>query len=264
MLVASLIAMPAMLIPETSRDTIQIVGLFCVIGALLTFSEYFSSFPSIIEFREAAPFNRVRFGALFSIIVSLALVLRGLETPTPLTGVLIEIGRSIGTAADMPFSPIRLMVLAAPETVSAAQIDLLHILAGLAFLIALVALTVFILVVRILNWPIRRGAFNFWVNLPLFDPTAGGDILTRLRRDAHINVSIGVLLPFLIPAMLKLFGMMGTPFDFFAPQTLIWTIAAWAFLPTSLIMRGVALMRIADLIALKRRRAYAEAALQAV
>jgi len=43
------------------------------------------------------------------------------------------------------------------------------------------------------------------------------------------------------------------------PQTLIWTMSAWSFLPASMIMRGVAMMRIAGLIEDKRRRAYANA-----
>jgi hypothetical protein len=43
------------------------------------------------------------------------------------------------------------------------------------------------------------------------------------------------------------------------PQTQIWTIAAWAFLPASIIMRGVAMGKIADMIEEKRRRAYADA-----
>jgi hypothetical protein len=37
-----------------------------------------------------------------------------------------------------------------------------------------------------------------------------------------------------------------------SPQTLIWSMAAWAFLPASLLMRGVAMARIADMIRTKR------------
>jgi hypothetical protein len=38
-------------------------------------------------------------------------------------------------------------------------------------------------------------------------------------------------------------------------QTLVWTMTAWAFLPASLFMRGIAMGRVADLIAAKRRAA---------
>jgi hypothetical protein len=38
------------------------------------------------------------------------------------------------------------------------------------------------------------------------------------------------------------------------PHTMIWTVAAWAFLPVSLFMRGIAMQRIASLISAKRQR----------
>ena len=162
---------------------------------------------------------------------------------------------------DFSFSPVHLMLLAVPgETV----VEEIRPLAGLAYVISLVTILVFVALVRILDWPLGRGAFNFWINLPLYDPTAGGDILRRLRRDSHVNVALGFLLPFLIPALLKAAGVHATSLSWAEPQTLIWTMSAWAFLPASLIMRGVALIRIADLIEEKRRRAYAQADLQAV
>ena len=48
------------------------------------------------------------------------------------------------------------------------------------------------------------------------------------------------------------------PISITQPQTLIWTMTAWAFLPASMLMRGLAMSRIADMIEDKRRRAYAE------
>ena len=37
-------------------------------------------------------------------------------------------------------------------------------------------------------------------------------------------------------------------------QTMIWTITAWAFLPASLFMRGIAMQRVATLISEQRAR----------
>jgi len=98
-----------------------------------------------------------------------------------------------------------------------------------------------------------------WVNLPLFDPTTGGDVLQRLSRDARINIVLGFLLPFAIPAVVKLAADLVNPITLENPQTLIWTMSAWAFLPASMIMRGIALQRIADMIRDQRKRAYATA-----
>ncbi|QRF68179.1 hypothetical protein [Ponticoccus alexandrii] len=261
-LVALLIAMPALALPGVRAESAQVVALLSLAAAMLTFVEYVSDSPSLIEFRDAAPFNRIRFVALFAIVAMLTLICRGLFYPSPLTETLSGIGADVGATMDFPFSPVRLMVLVLPEDAPDRQALLIRALAGLSYLTSLTVLVTFVALVRLMDWPIRRGAFNFWVNLPLYDPTAGGDILMRLKRGSHINVALGFLLPFLIPAALKAASAYVTPLSPVDPQTLIWTMAAWAFLPASLIMRGVALMRIAVLIEEKRRRAYAQAHVQ--
>lgn len=251
-----------MMLPGVTSDTAQMVALLAMLAAVLTFVEYVSDYPSLIEFRNAPPFNRMRFVALFVTVLLLTLICRGHEAPGPVSTMLNETGEQIGAAMDFPFSPVRLMVLLAADNADPELVSMARTHAGLAYLISLVTLLAFVALVRLLNWPIRNGAFNFWVNLPLFDPTAGGDVLLRLKRDSHINVALGFLLPFLIPAVLKAASLYAVPVALSDPQTLIWTMSAWAFLPASLIMRGVALMRIADLIEQKRRRAYAQAELQ--
>jgi hypothetical protein len=113
------------------------------------------------------------------------------------------------------------------------------------------------------GWPNTNNAFNVWVNLPTFEPTAGGDVVDRLERDARVNLAIGFLLPFLVPAMVALLtsGLPGGTLT--SAQTLIWTIAAWAFLPASLLMRGVAMARVADMIRVKRDLKLAEEEIEA-
>ncbi len=261
-LVASVFSMPAILLPGTSADTIQMVVLLSLVAALLVFVEYSSEYPSLIEFRNAPPFNRIRFLALFATVLLLTLISRGEVAPTPAVETLTMIGSAVGNAMDFPFSPVRLMVLLAPDAATPPELDQVRMHAGFSYLISLFMLMVFVVLVRLMDWPLSHGAFNFWVNLPLFDPTAGGDVLRRLKRDSHVNVALGFLLPFLIPAVLKTASVFAVSLSLTDPQTLIWTMSAWAFLPISLIMRGVALMRIADLIEEKRRRAYAQADLQ--
>ncbi|NNF90280.1 MAG: hypothetical protein HKM96_02775, partial [Boseongicola sp.] len=133
------------------------------------------------------------------------------------------------------------------------HIKLVRDTAGIAYFISLLTLAIFVLLQRIRRWPTRAGTFNVWVNLPTFDPTAGGDVVERLERDARFNIALGFLLPFLTPAVVKsatsLFGAVTLE----NPHTLIWTVAAWAFLPSSLFMRGIAMGRIASLIIEKRK-----------
>ncbi len=256
-LIALLIATPALLMPNVVDDSTQIVALFAILAAGLTFVEYNSSFPSIVEFREAPPFNRLRFGALFVTILCLTLISKGKIEPTLLTNALTSIGTILGNAIDFPYSPVRLVVLMLPDDAPQWMIASVRTAAGLSYLISLVAMTLFLILVRILGWPARNGAFNVWINLPLFDPTAGGDVLYRLKRDSRVNIALGFLLPFIIPAVVKAASDLIDPISLANPQTLIWTMAAWAFLPASMIMRGIAMGRVAEMIEEKRRRAYA-------
>ncbi|WP_299366851.1 hypothetical protein [uncultured Tateyamaria sp.] len=258
-LVALMIATPALVVPGVSIDSSQATVLVALLAAFLTFVEYNSSSPSIVEFRDAGPFNRLRFVALFLTVFLLSVICRGKTDPTLLTGALSSIGTIIGNSIDFPFSPVRLVVLMLPADADAEIVQSVRTAAGLSYLISLTAMAVFLFLVRVLGWPSRNGSFNVWVNLPLFDPTAGGDVLYRLNRDARINIALGFLLPFLIPAVVKMAADLLNPITLENPQTLIWTMSAWAFLPASMIMRGIAMQRIAEMIRDQRKRAYASA-----
>ena len=260
LLVALLIATPALLLPELATDQSQIVVLVALLAAFLTFIEYNSNAPSIVEFRDAAPFNRLRFITLFLTVFLLTAIAKGKTEPSSLTYGLTSLGTIIGNAIDFPYSPVRLIVLMMPYDVSLSTIHDVRTAAGIYYLISLAA---FYFLIRVWGWPVRNGSFNVWVNLPLFDPTAGGDVLFRLKRDARVNIALGFLLPFIIPAVVKATSDLINPVTLENPQTLIWTISAWAFLPASMIMRGMAMHRIATLIEQKRRRAYASAAKEA-
>lgn len=256
---ALLLATPALLLPDIAKGSSQIVMLMAMLAGFLTFAKYYSRSPSIVEFRDAAPFNRLRFTALFATVFMLSLITKGKTDPTTITNALTSIGLILGNAIDFPYSPVRLVVLMLPSSASDEVVTAVRTSAGLSYLISLVAMTAFLILVRVLNWPSRQGAFNVWINLPLFDPTAGGDVLVRLRRDARFNIALGFLLPFFIPAVVKMAADLIHPITLENPQTLIWTMSAWAFLPASMIMRGIAMGKIADMVEEKRRRTYANA-----
>ncbi|WP_299607633.1 hypothetical protein [uncultured Tateyamaria sp.] len=258
-LVALMIATPALVVPGASMDSSQATILIALLAAFLTFVEYNSTSPSIVEFRDAAPFNRLRFAALLATVFLLSMICRGKTDPTLLTNALTSVGTIIGNSIDFPYSPVRLVVLMLPPDAQDSIVQSVRTAAGLAYLISLTAMAVFLFLVRVLGWPSRNGSFNVWVNLPLFDPTAGGDVLYRLNRDARINIALGFLLPFLIPAVVKMAADLLNPISLENPQTLIWTMSAWAFLPASMIMRGIAMQRIAEMIKDQRKRAYANA-----
>lgn len=258
-LVVILIATPSIMLPGTGQDGAQIVALISIFAAGLTIFEYASTYPGLVEFRDAPPFNRLRFISLFLTVFLLSAISRGEFDPTALTGFLKAVGALIGHVIDFPYSPVRLVVLMLPADTSAAHLDAVRTAAGISYLTSLLALAVFVIVLRLNGWPKNGRKFNVWVNLPTFDPTAGGDVVARLERDARFNIALGFLLPFLIPAAVKSASILFQPVTLENPQTLIWTMAAWAFLPASLFMRGIAMGRIAQMITEKRRRNFADA-----
>lgn len=263
-LVALLIAMPSLLLPVSATESPEIIVLMAILGGALTFAEYFSSFPSFVEFREAPPLNRIRFAAGFTMVGLLSLLARHPLDATGLTALVHNLGFRIGETLDFAYSPVQLTVLILPLETATESLDIIRSAAGIAYVLAAAAVLCFFLAIRVANWPLRNGAFNVWVNLPLFDPTTGGDVVTRLQRDGRINIIIGILLPFAIPATIKLASGLMDISQLTSPQVLVWMITAWAFVPASMIMRGMAMLRVAELIAEKRRAAYAHAeALQA-
>lgn len=253
-LVVCLMVTPFVLLPGDTSDSAPLVALFALFGAGFTFIEYNSTAPSLVEFRNAPPFNRLRFGALSFIVFSLAMMLRGQVEPTTLSLVFEAVGARVGEAIDFPYSPVRLVVLMLPDNAAPALVENVRSAAGISYLASLVMLGLFILIVRMRGWPARDGAFNVWINMPTFDPTAGGDVVERLNRDAQVNLVLGFLLPFMLPAVVKLASDIFDPISLTDPYTLIWTMTAWAFLPASLLMRGIALNRVAALITAQRRR----------
>ncbi len=256
-LVITMIVTPSLLVPGTSADMMPVITLLGLFAAGLTFFEYASTYPGLVEFRDAPPFNRVRFGSLFIMVILLSEMVAGATSPTTLSTTVSAVGSTIGAAIDFPYSPVRLVVLMLPDNASETHVDLVRDCAGLAYFTSLITLAVFVIFQRIRRWPTKNGGFNVWVNLPTFDPTAGGDVVERLERDARFNIALGFLLPFLTPAVIKSATMLFGTVSLDSPQTLIWTVAAWAFLPASLFMRGIAMSRIANLIIERRRLASA-------
>ncbi|MBL4811525.1 MAG: hypothetical protein JKX69_04015 [Rhodobacteraceae bacterium] len=256
-LVVMTLAMPAILLPATPNDTQQIVAFMALIIGVFTFSEYMSSCPSLVSFRDSAPFNRIKFFSFAITLLVLSLSLRSLTVPTTISSLLLSVSTVLAQAVDFPYSPVRLAVLMLPEGADAQLIAKVRLTAGLSYVVSLIMLGGFYLFQRASNWPVRNGGFNVWINLPTFDPTAGGDVVDRLRRDGRINLILGFLLPFMIPAMVKISNNAFHLVDLSQQHTLIWVMTAWAFIPASLLMRGMALDRVALLISQQRERAIA-------
>ncbi|MFN4156865.1 MAG: hypothetical protein ACK4GO_00485 [Gemmobacter sp.] len=248
-----LVATPSVLLPGTGVDGQQMAALIAVIAGVFTFIEYSATYPGLVEFRDAPPYNRTRFLMLFVMVLVLSIAGRNASDPSTLGSLLGAIAYLCGLALDFPYSPVRLVTILLSHDTPPGTALAIRSMAGAAYMTAMMSLVLFIVLLRMQNWPASNGAFNVWVNLPTFDPTGGGDVVARLERDARVNLALGFLLPFVIPAVIKAGGMGLGTLDMTAPQALTWTIAAWAFLPASLFMRGIAMARIAAMIRDKRQ-----------
>lgn len=254
-LVMLVIATPTVVLGDGRTDSQQMVALLALFLGVLTLVEYKAVYPGLVEFRDAPPFNRVRFLMLFVTVFCLSAIERGRVNPTTLTELIHAVGALIGMSMDFPYSPVPLATLMLSGPATEAQIGAVRTAAGISYLISLIAISFFVILMRVGGWPRRDRPFNVWVNLPTFDPNLGGDVVARLRRDARVNIAIGFLLPFIIPDVVKIASIGFQPLGMASSQTMIWTMTLWAFFPASLFMRGIAMGRVAEMILARRQAA---------
>ena len=247
-------AAPALLVPNPSGGSSEVIALVALCFAAFVFIEYVSTYPSLLEFRGAPPFNRMRFASLVLTVMWATVICRGLVAPNPLSQLAEAAGGFLGSWLDFPYSPIRLFTLMLGRGGDPEYAQLVLALAGMAYTVSIFTLIWFFSLLYFTRWPSNRGPFNVWINLPTFDPTAGGDVVTQLEKDARVNCSLGFLLPFLIPLAVYLISVIYKPIAIVTPQSLIWTVTAWSVLSTNMLMRGIAMARIASMIQASRRK----------
>ncbi len=258
-LVVILVTLPSLLVPQYGSDGLIVMLLVAFSAAVFVLVEYAVVSPSFVEFRSAPPLNRLRFAAFFLCVYVLSLIGLSEVSTNTMARLAGLVAGHIGIFTDMPFSPVRNLLMLLPDDTARQQSELLRNFAGVAYLISLLTVGIFLVLLRLRRWPKRRESFNVWINLPRFDPTASGDVVARLNRDSTINVILGFLLPFLVPVVLKFMTLLTGPIVLDELHTMIWVVAIWAFVPASIMMRGIALSRVAGLIHKERKRAYKQA-----
>lgn len=252
--IALLVLFPALLLPGISQDVAQGITLLALMASVVIITEYSASYPGLVEFRDARPYNRWRFVILATVVLALTLLQRDLLLDTQTTSFVTTSAFALGNVLDFPFSPVRLLVFSLPQGLPDAHIANVTAAAGLAYILSLFG-AIFVLGSMLLGyWPRNEVAFNVWVNLPNFDPTKGVDVVQRLERDAQVNILLGIILPFSLPVLLHISTLLVQPMTLQTPLALVWGISLWAYIPVNLIMRGVAMHRIAQLVRAQRRR----------
>ena len=260
LIVMIVIATPALLIPGTSQEGAQVVMLVGLVLAVFVGMEYAATYPGLIEFRDAPPFNRVRILSLFATLFLLSLVAKAEPGDSSLSMVVNAMGLMVATALDFPGSPVRMITEHLPPGTEPFLVTQIEGMAGIALLITVFAMGLFTMLTRLHQWPNRGSAFNVWINLPTFDPTTGGDVVKRLRRDARVNLVLGISTPFILPVVGVIAANHVNVIVLASPHAMVWGLTLWMFIPLSLFMRGLAMGRVAEMIAQRRARLIAAVA----
>lgn len=252
-LVALLVTLPQLLLGQGQGGAPQLVVLVAIMAALFTFSEYIARVPSVVEFRDARPYNRLMVVGVGSALLVACAMLRSDWSAAAMAQPVRWMGEAWSRLLDLPWSPVHHLLLTAPPEIDPRLMQVLFAVAAVAYALSLLTILLFAAAVRLDRWP-GRSAFNVWVNLPQFDPTSGGDVVQRLQQNALVNLSLGLMLPLIIPIVADVLriGFVGPALR--DPAALVWVVVAWAFVPAGLAMRGLALNRLAQLIAADRDR----------
>jgi hypothetical protein len=255
MIAVVVIATPSLLIPGTSPEGTQVVTLVALALGVFIGMEYAATYPGLVEFRDAPPFNRVRILTLFVTLFLLSLVANAEQGQgSSLSLVVSAFGILVAGALDFPFSPVQMIEAHLPPGLDAFTIEKIRGMTGMATLVMLISIFIFTLLIRLHQWPGRGSSFNVWINLPTFDPTTGGDVVKRLRRDSLVNIIFGVFAPFVLPVVAVVAANHIELAVLTSPHAQVWGITLWMFIPLSLLMRGLAMSRIADMIGQRRAR----------
>ena len=256
-LVASAILAPSALAGDAASGGGDAALLIALFAALLTFAEYAARAPALVEFRAAPPVNRIRFATLALTLLALALALGAAHGGgSSLARLLLAVGLVTGHAVDVWGSPVRAALAALPAGADPAEARALTAAVGLAYLVALAGLAVLAIALRLSAWPRGAEAFNLWVNLPTFAAGggAGHEVVRRLRRDGAVNLLLGIALPYLAPPIAAWAGGAAGLGAGRGELATVWMVTLWAFLPVSLLMRGIVLRRLAAMLELRLRR----------
>ena len=121
-LVMILIVVPSVILPGIGTDTKQVVALVALFGGALVFFEYNAVYPSLIEFRDGAPYNRIRYLMMLTIVVILSAIVADADHSTTVSRFFHAVGLLIGASLDFSYSPVRLVSYMLDANATAAQI----------------------------------------------------------------------------------------------------------------------------------------------
>ncbi len=251
LIVVLIIILPAYILPETGKTTQELALIIGVIVGAFTMFEYGGKTPGFVDFRFAPPYNRFRIAIIAAQVIALSLVCRATTQSIP---EILEFANTAVGYASFPYSPVEMAVAQTALLPLTTTPELMVQLFSVSFVIATGLAIGLSAVLWIFGWPTERSEFNLWVNLPTFSPSSVSQAEKRMKRDASINIILGIGLLYAIPYgfsfVVDIFGT-GLFEDY---HSLVWVVALWAFLPALLVTRGISITKVSRILgnALKR------------
>ena len=249
LLVVIVVAIPSLLLPSASRGAVEFSLVIGAIIGFFTIFEYGSTNPGFVDFRFAPPYNRFRAFTITSQIVFVTLICRSVELNLHDAAVL-EWAQSVGYFLDFKYSPVSeaINIVLSEASFSSTTAILLVYSISMSFALGVGGTLIFAIVLWVFKWPQDRLEFNLWANMPTFQPSEGTSLTKRLRRDAIFNIILAIVLIYALP-YIPMYGFDWLTVDIFENnQALVWATTLWVFVPTTLLARAAAMLKIARVI----------------
>ena len=234
---------PILLIAPERSGAADVALLAALFAGLVVAAEYGAPEPGLIAFRDAPPFNRIRFAILAAALVLCALAA---ADERPLGALMRAAGLALAAGLDAPGTPLHAVILAAGDGAGPA----LRATAALAMTVAALGVAGFAFVLRLTAWPGRAEGLNLWTVLPSFDGAGRDALVARLRRDGAVNLLLAAAAAYATPPLAAALGAAHGLTVRGDDLLLVWSVSLWAFLPAFLALRGLALRRLAAVVAL--------------
>lgn len=247
-LLVFVIGAPAFLLPDATVSSQEITLIVAGLAAAFTVFEYASTHPGLIDFRFAPPYNRVRYISFAVQVLTLTFLARAMAGHDSFGPQIIYLADRFLAFGSFPLSPLGMVRGAIPADAAPEVVLLMMRSAATSFWLSFMALLLFGLILLVIRWPVARRDFNLWLNLPTFAPGYASDVERRLRRDGLANLIAGFVFLYLAPPLalrLSALSQVTTSPDY---QVILWSSVFWATISGSLVIRGIAVLKVCRLV----------------
>ncbi len=242
--VAILVMLPAFLLAGTTQSALEFTRILATIAAVFVIYEYGFSSPSVIEFRFAAPYNRVRFLLLLALVLTPTYLISNQIDGHAQNGLITDIASNGFALMDFAYSPVAIVA----NTLAGDNHALREIIGQAIMLNTIICLSftlAFCISVFLKFWHFGGDDFNMWLNMPTYKSYDIQSLQSRLINSSFSSLLIACLIPLFGPTVADIILSKASQGNAITPITITWIITLWTYLPAMFLMRAVALAKIA-------------------